>query len=66
MIVRCVVLLLRFERLFRAAQTARMCTHLFRTIEEVEDLIAAYNDKVRSGIFQKPSIANGSSVERVG
>jgi hypothetical protein len=29
-----------------------MCTHLFRTIEEVEDLIAAYNDKVRSGPFK--------------
>lgn len=34
----------RFEKMFRAAQTARKCFHLFRTLEELEKLQALSTD----------------------
>ena len=34
----------RFEKMFRASQTARKCFHLFRTIEELEKLQALSSD----------------------
>lgn len=42
----CVVMAGRCERLFRASQSARMCFHLMRSFEEVQDGIDAWRDTV--------------------
>lgn len=49
----CVVMTGRCERLFRASQSARMCFHLMRSFEEVQDGIDAWRDTVGRSVARE-------------